>query len=106
MENENRMRCRRDFLRVYQHGSVRFGRYLVMHLLPVSDSPTKVGISVSRKVGNAVIRNRIKRRLREIMRLNWQSIPEQHYLVVSAKVKSRDASYRELETDFNRLLKG
>lgn len=53
-----------------------------------------------------MIRNRIKRRLREIMRLNWQSIPEQHYLVVSAKVKSRDASYRELETDFNRLLKG
>jgi ribonuclease P protein component len=77
-----------------------------MHLLPVSDSPTKVGISVSRKVGNAVIRNRIKRKLREIIRLNWEQIPEKHYLVISAKSRSKDASYQGLEADFDRLLKG
>lgn len=100
------MRCRRDFVRVYQQGSVRFGRFLVIHLLPVPGHPAKVGISVSRKVGKAVTRNRVKRRLREIIRLNWQQIPEQHYLVISAKAASKDASYQQLETDFHRLLKG
>lgn len=106
MENVNRMRCRRDFLSTYKHGSVRFGRFLVVHLLPVPAHPAKVGISVSRKVGKAVVRNRVKRRLREIIRLNWQHLPEQHYIVISAKAASKDASYKELETDFHRLLKG
>ena len=105
MKKEQRLKRREDFRRVYQYGTVKFGRYIVMHLLPVSDSTTKVGISVSKKVGNAVVRNQVKRRLREIIRLNWEQLPEQHYVVFGAKVKSRYASYQQLQTDFYQLLK-
>lgn len=105
MKREQRLTRREDFRRVYRNGSIKFGRYLVVHLLPVTDDSTKVGISVSKKVGNAVVRNRVKRRLREIVRLNWEQLPERHYVVFGAKAKSRYASHQQLQADFHQLLK-
>jgi len=108
MKKELRLTRREDFRRVYQHGTVKYGRYLVVHLLPVSTAFTtdvKIGISVSKKVGNAVVRNRVRRRIREIARQNLHVFPAGHYFIISAKAKSRDADFHQLQEDLYQILK-
>ena len=64
----------------------------------------QLGITVGTKVGNAVVRNRVRRKLKEIYRLHESEIRRGFDLVIVARVKSRDATYRQLETDFLRLV--
>lgn len=105
MKKEYRLRRFEDFRKVYRHGCVVYGRYLVFHYLPVSDEQTKIGFSVSKKVGNAVVRNSVKRKLRAITREMIEELPQKHYLVIGAKMKSKDATYQQLKEDFSRALK-
>ena len=63
----------------------------------------RLGITVSGKIGNAVVRNRIRRRLKEIYRLNEASLFPGYDLVLVARMKSRLAGYAELNEDFIKL---
>jgi len=63
----------------------------------------RLGITVSGKIGNAVVRNRIRRRLKEIYRLNEASLLPGYDLVLVARMKSRFAKYAELNGDFIKL---
>jgi ribonuclease P protein component len=66
--------------------------------------PPRLGLSVSRKVGDAVRRNLIKRRLREIFRLNQHNFAPGCELVVIPRKEAVDLSYKELETRVMSLL--
>jgi ribonuclease P protein component len=66
------LRTRRDFLRVQARGVKLRGRLLILLCAEGELSTTRLGLTVSRKVGNAVCRNRVRRRLREIMRLHGE----------------------------------
>lgn len=68
--------------------------------LPSPTGTSRIGITVSRKVGGAVVRNRIKRRLREIFRYNRVNLAPPLDLVVVARSGARDRTMRELETEF------
>ncbi len=105
MKKEYRLRRREDFRQVYRQGKIVFGRYLVFHLLPIPDSRTKMGFSVSKKVGNAVVRNSIKRKLRAIAQDIIEKFPESYHIVIGAKVKSKGATSIQLRQDFLRTLK-
>lgn len=95
-----------DFREVYQKGQLIFGKYLAVHLLPKDNSVTKVGISVSKKVGKAVIRNAVKRKLREIIRSLEHELPENCFIVIGCKANSSKASYWQLKEDLSRIIKG
>jgi len=93
------------------HRTVRAGRRagsrtLVVHLAPADadDGDPQVGFVVSKAVGNAVVRNRVKRRLRHLAREHVSTLPGAAVLVVRALPAAADASSRELDADLTRCL--
>ena len=101
----NRLRKREDFLEAYARGKKTQGRHLVFYVFSNGLSYHQVGLTVSRKIGSAVVRNRVKRKLREIFRANGKMIPAGHNLVMNAKRSAARASYGELQEDFLRAAK-
>lgn len=83
MQRRNRLSRSRDFDAVYRQGRSVATRFLVLHWFPREDEgEPRLGLSVPRAVGNAVVRNRIKRQLREVWRaLLPQVAPGQDYVL-------------------------
>ncbi|MBQ9155950.1 MAG: ribonuclease P protein component [Eubacterium sp.] len=94
-----------DFQSVYRGGSSRANRLLVM-LVKKNESPSnRIGISVSKKVGNSVVRHRITRLLREVFRLNWDGIRGGYDIVVVARGLARESGYSQMESAVLHLLR-
>jgi ribonuclease P protein component len=95
-----RLRKRAEFLEVYRRGEKVRGRYFFLYFLRNNLPHSRLGITVTRKLGKTVIRNRIKRRLREVFRKNKSSVRPPCDLVVNVTHTAVGASYWALETDF------
>ncbi len=91
------------FRRLYAKGNSSANRYLALYCRKNRQSVNRVGITVSAKLGCAVVRNRIRRRLREIYRLNEQAFLPGYDLVVVARSQAVTASYRQLERAYLNL---
>ncbi len=100
ISKRERLRKRRDFLEIYGTGEKLHTPYFVLFLSKNALLHHRLGITVSRKVGSAVVRNRIKRRLREIFRRNKESVSPSSDLVVNVKKRAATASSSELERAF------
>ena len=86
-----------DFQNVYKHGKSYANRLFVMYILENNLEKNRLGISVSKKVGNSVIRHHITRLVREAYRLQEETFQIGLDLVVIARAAARDASYHETE---------
>ena len=89
-----------EFHRLYSKGESAVTPYLVVYARKSSRPGNRIGFTVSNKLGNAVTRNRIRRRLREIYRLHEDRFLRGTELVVVARGRAADASYRQLEHAF------
>jgi ribonuclease P protein component len=89
-----------DYRLIYRQGRKIHSESFVMFGLENGRSHHRLGITVSRKVGGAVIRNRIKRLFREIFRRSAGEIPGHFDLVINAKAGSVGVSYFELRNEF------
>ena len=87
-----------EFQNVYQNGKSYANKYLVMYVLKNASEENRVGISVSRKVGNSVIRHRITRLIRESMRLNDCMFNSGLDIVIIARAGARGKGYREISS--------
>jgi ribonuclease P protein component len=93
------------FRHAARQGRRAASRTVVVHLwTPGGDGPPRVGFIVSRAVGNAVVRNRVKRRLRHLGREHLASLPSSAVLVVRALPAAADAASAELGADLARCL--
>lgn len=102
MNKVNRVRDNRDFTRIIQKGKSLRQDALVIYYARTS-APFKVGIAVSKKVGNAVTRNKIKRQLRAIFRKNKDLYPNIEIVTV-VKKKYLDYSYNEIDALVRQML--
>jgi ribonuclease P protein component len=86
-----------DFDRVFRHGRSQAGREFVLYVFPRSEDegPPRLGLSVSRKVGSAVERNRVKRLLREAFGAGGVELPPGTDAVVVARPDARGLAERE-----------
>ena len=91
-----------DFRRLYAKGKSAVNPFLVVYCRRNREGVHRLGYTVSVKLGHAVVRNRVRRRLREIYRLNSPKLKSGWDIVVVARPRCVDAEYRQLESAFLR----
>ncbi len=103
----HRLRHNQDFRKVFQKGKSFANQYFVLYLIrrhATSRRSSRVGFSVSKKVGNAVVRNRVKRLLREVMRRSITAIAYEADIVIIARKGSSVLDYRDVDRYVQQLL--
>lgn len=94
-----------DFKNVYNNGKSFANKYLVMYVLKNELNRNRIGISVSKKVGNSVVRHRVTRLIRESYRLNETMFQNGLDIVVIARVGIKDKNYNEVNNALIHLSK-
>ena len=98
MKHSESLKKNMDFQNVYKNGKSYANKYLVMYVLENQSNKNRIGISVSKKVGNSVIRHRITRLIRESYRLQEDVFNSSLDIVVIARSTARDVGYKEVES--------
>ena len=93
----------KDFQNVYRNGKSYADKYLVMSVLENGLESNRIGISVSKKVGNSVVRHRLCRLVRESYRLHEDVFRRGFDIVVVARVSAKERTFREIESAFLHL---
>ena len=88
----------RDFQNVYKRGKSYANKYLIMYILENNSCTNRLGISVSKKVGNSVVRHRLTRLIREIYRLQESRFQRGLDIVVVCRASANGKSYLDLES--------
>jgi ribonuclease P protein component len=97
------LRRRADFDRVFQHGRHNSARLLAVRSIPNEGELSRYAFAISKRVGNAVVRNRVRRRLREVLRLS--PVREGFDIVITVRTDAATASFWDLKAELAMLLK-
>ena len=92
-----------EFRRIYRKGKSAVS--LVIYCQRNRRGLSRLGVSVSTKLGGAVVRNRVRRRIREIYRLNKPKMVPGYDIIVVARVRAVETGYQKLESTYLRLLR-
>lgn len=103
MKHFNSIKKSRDFQEVYQTGRSLANRLLVMYVRKTDRPETRIGISVSRKVGNSVVRHRITRLIRESFRLHEEMVEAGLDIVVVVRAAAKEENYKTIESAYLHL---
>lgn len=102
---EHRIRFRRDFLRTYNEGRRAYGRLAVVFCLAREDGePWRLGLTATRKTAGAVMRNCLRRRVREYFRRHKSALPNGVDIVVNLKSAAAEATGLQLWADLDQIL--
>jgi len=86
-----------EFKRIYNKGKSAASGFAAVYCMKNYRTTNRLGITVSTKIGGAVQRNRIKRRLKEIYRLNEHTLCKGYNVIIVARHKSKEAKWSELQ---------
>ncbi len=98
MKKVYRLRSRLEFQAVYTKGRSVANKAAVLYML--SQKPkgrTKIGFAAGKKLGKAVVRNRIKRRIKEAVRVLWPRVKAGYSMVIIARRSAKDMEFKELQ---------
>lgn len=95
----------KEFRVVYRKGKSYSNEMLVLYVYKTKNDYTRFGISVSKKVGKSVVRNRVKRLIKESYRLNCHKIKKGYDLVFIARTLSSNKNYTSIENSLINLVK-
>lgn len=98
MKFSESLKKNKDFQNVYRKGKSQANKYLVMYLRKNDSEKNRLGISVSKKVGNSVVRHRLTRLIRESYRLNEDRFQRGYDFVVIARPQAKDCGFHEIES--------
>ena len=98
MKYSESLKKNRDFQQVYKRGTSKANRYLMMYVLHNQHMMNRLGISVSKKVGNSVVRHRLTRLIRESYRFNEAEFENSLDIVVVTRPQAKDRTYQEIES--------
>lgn len=101
----NRLKSKKSFQFVYSRGRSVVDGMSVFYILPDQGDDIKIGLAVGKKLGCAVVRNRIKRLMREVFRLHKSEIKKGYHIVWVARRKLAKADFKTYERVFLRLAK-
>lgn len=104
LAKKNRLKKKKEFNFIYKKGEVYYSKFIAMYVLNTKLKDKKIGFSVSNKVGNSVIRHKVKRKLSEVVRLNLELLPINNYIFV-AKQGSENIDFSTMQENFYYLLK-
>ncbi|MEG0371545.1 MAG: ribonuclease P protein component [Clostridium sp.] len=105
MNNEEKIKRNSHFRYIYNKGKSISNDTLVLYNYRNKKDVSRVGISVSKKVGNSVVRNRVKRLIRECYRLNSESFNKGFDFVFIARQRASTADYKKVESAMKHLMR-
>jgi len=102
---ENRLKRNKDYRAVYRAGKSVANRELVLYFIKNRYGKTRAGFSVSKKIGKSVVRNRMKRLIKEAFRLHIKDIKPGYDLIFIARTGSKNYKYADIERSVVDVLK-
>ena len=103
MKKFNSIKKNSDFQKVYRTGRSFANKLLVMYVIKTEREDTRIGISVSKKVGNSVVRHHITRLVRESYRLNKDRVKTGLDIVVVARAAAKESDFKKIESAYLHL---
>lgn len=97
MKYSDSLKKNKDFQLVYRYGTSKANKYLVMYVKENQTDENRIGISVSKKVGNSVVRHHLTRLIREGYRLQEELFRRGIDVVIVARVNAKDCTYHDIE---------
>ena len=98
MKKSDSLKKYNDFQKVYKTGKSYANKYLVAYIKKNGTDKNRIGISVSKKVGNSIVRHRVTRLIRESYRLQEDRFHCGIDIVIVARVSTKEVSYSEIES--------
>ncbi|RKD31372.1 ribonuclease P protein component [Thermohalobacter berrensis] len=104
-KKKRKLRNSREFRRVYDKGKSYANKNLVIFFIRNNLEYNRIGFSVTKKLGKSVVRNRVKRLIKEAYRLNSCKIKKGYDIIFLSRIRAKNASYSEIEKAMLHLLK-
>lgn len=101
---DRRVLRRSDYLETYARGRRHVGRLLVIFVRPAAGPAARLGVTITKKTGSAVVRNRLRRRLRELFR-RGPALAAPVDVVVNVRPGAETAAFADLARDFEKLVR-
>ncbi len=101
----NRLKKRYQFNYVYKSGEHFSGDHMVLYVVSSKTKSIKVGLAVTKKIGKAVVRNKVRRRLRELLKKQVPALKQNYNIIVVARDNITSASFETLSNELSKLLK-